>query len=163
MKKPTFEEVRLVHSRLSAVSFKPRETVDLSVLDGSSGSESIQDIIGFHESTSADIMIMKEKTSNISDPELPFCSASKRLFAACVSGDTNSVATLISEISSARDKDKNKDDNLCDANSANISGENILDTVLQEQWDLAEILNMPNSFQSLATCLHIASESGAGL
>ena len=50
VKKPTFEEVRLVHSRLSAVSFQPRETLDLSVLADPSGSKSISSIIGFHES-----------------------------------------------------------------------------------------------------------------
>ena len=155
-----------MHSRLSAVSFQPRETLDLSVLADPSGSKSISSIIGFHESNPTDFTNKKVQTSHTPDPELPFCIASTRLFAACASGDANCVVTILSEISSGKDqdkdKDKDKDNNFCDISSGNSNSEHVLDTVLQEQWDMSEILNMPNSLESLATCLHIASESGVG-
>ena len=145
MKKPTFEEVRLVHSRLSTVAFLPRGTLELSTADEPSTVKNIRNTTESQEIASGDVRCTKLQASALPALQLPLCGASTRLFTACLSGDAGRVSTLLSEL---RDSNGNNSNNL-------------LSPVVLESWDLFEILNMPDSLESLATCLHIASESGS--
>lgn len=110
---------------------------------------------------------IKSKSSEVAIPvpELPKCSSSIRLFAACVSGDQEVVAKVLSSISSS-DGQQNVSASELEPSDLGISYSdsysNCEDTIEQEQehWDVLDILNMPSSLEGLATCLHVASELG---
>ena len=87
VKKPTFEEVKSIHTRLATVTFQPRGSVDDAAPPPALSSE-----------PSIESSTRKEGKSHETAPVLPFNKSSKSLFAACMSGDASKVAAALQDI-----------------------------------------------------------------
>lgn len=216
VKKPTFEEVKSIHSRLSTVTFQPRGTVD----------DDAPPLPALPSGSSVENSIRKEGKSLVSVPILPFNRSSRDLFAACLSGDASSVAAALQDItnntlngcsitdeiaileenhssdsssgsgsgrgrgSGRRQSDSNHDDDSGsgDIHHSTVSPSKHLPGIQEEEvegegegegedtrgdagaegevdreeivLDLKGILDLPESLESLSTCLHLAAEKG---
>ena len=88
VKKPTFEEVKSIHTRLATVIFQPRGSVD----DDAAPPPALSSEPSIESST------RKEGKYHETVPVLPFNKSSKSLFAACMSGDASKVAAALQDI-----------------------------------------------------------------
>lgn len=88
VKKPTFEEVKSIHTRLATVTFQPRGSVD----DDAAPPPALSSVLPVESS------IRKVGKSHETVPVLPFNKSSKSLFAACMSGDASKVAAALQDI-----------------------------------------------------------------
>jgi hypothetical protein len=201
VKKPTFEEVKSIHTRLSTVTFQPRGTVD----------DDAPPLPALPSESSVANSVRKEGKSLVSVPILPFNRSSRDLFAACLSGDTSSVAAALQDItkrtlngssitdetvilednhssgsSGRRQSDSNHEDNSGSGGKSHstVSPLKHLPGIQEEEverqgednggdagtegeveredvvLDLKGILDLPESLESLSTCLHLAAEKG---
>ena len=211
VKKPTFEEVKSIHTRLSTVTFQPRGTVD----------DDAPPLPALPSESSVVNSVRKEGKSLVSVPILPFNSSSRNLFAASLSGDASSVAAALQDITNntlngcsitdetailednhsssgsgsgcvRRQSDSNYDDNSgsSDGHHSTVSPSKHLPGIQEEEvegegegegegedtrgdagaegeaereeivLDLKGILDLPESLESLSTCLHLAAEKG---
>ena len=202
MKKPTFEEVKSIHTRLSTVTFQPRGTAD----------DDAPPLSALPSESTVENTVKKEGKSPVSVPILPFNRFSRDLLAACLSGDVSSVAAALQDITNntlngcriideteiledhgnrsssgsigTRQNDSNRDDNSSsgDIRHSTVSPLKRLPGIQEEEvegedtggdagpegeveredivLDLKGILDLPESLESLSTCLHVAAEKG---
>lgn len=175
MKKPTFEEVKLVHTRLSTVTFLPRGTI-----------EDITQPIAESEFVGKSTPESKVPEVVPSVPQLAYCRASKNLFAACLGGDLDVLKALLADINgdypAVGTASYSSALNIADSSTTAdvITSLTLIEEELsrgvevtrieedgptgsdsyREEWDLQDVLNMPESFEDMSTCLHLASERG---
>lgn len=167
MKKPTFEEVKLVHTRLSTVTFLPRGSSEDATLPVAQGAP-----VGKTASNT------EAKVPEIvpTVPQLPYCRASKNLFAACLGGDLDVIKALLADINGDHSVVGTASDTTALTSAGTTSAEEELASGIavamieeegsserereSEVWDLKDVLNMPESFEDMSTCLHLASERG---
>ena len=166
MKKPTFEEVKLVHTRLSTVTFLPRGSSEDATLPVAQGAP-----VKTAFNTEAKV---PEIVPTV--PELPYCRASKNLFAACLRGDLDVIKALLADINGDHSVVGTASDATALTTAGTTSAEEELASGIavarieeegsserereSEVWDLKDVLNMPESFEDMSTCLHLASERG---
>jgi hypothetical protein len=212
VKKPTFEEVKSIHTRLSTVTFQPRGTVD----------DDAPPLPALPSESSVENSVRKEGKSLVSVPTLPFNRSSRDLFAACLSGDVSSVAAALQDITNntlngcsitdetailednhsssnsssgsssgscdRRQSNSNHNDNSgsVDIHHSTVSPSKHLPGIQEEEVEvegegedtgrdagtegevdredialnLKGILDLPESLESLSTCLHLAAEKG---
>jgi hypothetical protein len=164
VKKPTFEEVKLVHTRLSTVTFLPRGSSEDATLPVAQGAP-----VKTASNTEAKV---PEIVPTV--PQLPYCRASKNLFAACLRGDLDVIKALLADINGDHSVVGTASDTTALTTAGTTSAEEELASGIavarieeegssereSEVWDLKDVLNMPESFEDMSTCLHLASERG---
>jgi hypothetical protein len=159
-----------VHARLSTVTFLPRG--------------SFEDAAPTVQSESVCKATCEVKVAEMmpSVPQLPYCRASKNLFAACARGDLDVLKALLADIngdhsgvqraldtaalssgdsgSTVASSSTSADEEVTrGVDAATIEAADPADSQ-REVWDLIDVLNMPESFEDMSTCLHLASERG---
>jgi hypothetical protein len=119
-------------------------------------------------------------------PQLPYCRASKNLFAACARADLDVLKALLADINGDYSVGQTASDTaaLSSADSSSTDGTSSSTSAAgevtagvaaarieeadpadseREVWDLNDVLNMPESFEDMSTCLHLASERGKNI
>ena len=161
VKRPTFEEVKQIHTRLSTISFHPRGSLDAPPTEDTHDGPS---------SINIDEVAAKRIAVELAPaPQLPNCRQSKRLFLTAAAGNLDQLKLLLEDI--------NRDDivYLLPESSTEHSSSSSPSEVLISQaeadekakvdnesdlWDLKDVLNMPETLEGMSTCLHMASERG---
>lgn len=156
-----------MHTRLSTVTFLPRGSIEDAAVPVAQSSEIAETSLS-----------QKVPETLLSVPQLPYCRASKSLFAACSVGDLEVLKALLADINGNHSfvtavSDTGALDSVGSSSSGDVAVSSVSLTTgasiegglpnesESELWDLKDVLNMPESLEDMSTCLHLASERGS--
>jgi hypothetical protein len=169
--KPTFEEVKAIHSRISTVTFQARGVYEASTTATATATAAASSS-GSGTVAAEPALPKRESKPVLPPPQLRTCPALLALHAACAAGDLTAVEAIVAAhgdhppalAASTSTPESPPHDPTLDPSSQSQSQsqsqshpQSTADDT--HPWDLSELLNTPTSLDDLSTPLHTASEN----